>query len=150
MGESPGGRDSADMLRRRPYAPWQVGGLDRALAAGEDPLATPALAHRARALCDRGTREVLAAAIYGALEQAGRRGPAIWSLIARRAVQRNRTELLDLAATLRQAPVVEPRGVAATQLLVTDGGGPLYNDDGDSELTDAVGCARAWLAADDF
>jgi hypothetical protein len=142
MAGTPAARDSA--IVRRPYAPWQVGRLDRALAAGADPLDSTALGARARALCDPGMREMLASAIYGLLEQASRR-PGIWTLVARRAVQRNRAELLALAAALRQAPVVAPRGVAATRLLVTNGGGPLYNEDESGELEVAVGSARAWL-----
>jgi hypothetical protein len=40
---------------------------------------------------------------------------------------------------------VAARGVAVVSLLVTEGGGPLYNDDEDGELEHTISSARVWL-----
>jgi hypothetical protein len=121
--------------------------FDRALAAGVDPLTTPAIAARAEVLRSRREREGLASAIYLALRDASR-GTSPFSTrvpVAREAVRRCRPELLALAAQLRQAADVSARGVAAVRLLVTDGAGPLYCDVGYPALRAAVLRATAWL-----
>jgi hypothetical protein len=64
---------------------------------------------------------------------------------AREAVRRNRRALLGLAAELRQAEDVSPRGVAATCLLLSDGTGPLYYEAQYGALRAAVFRARSWL-----
>jgi hypothetical protein len=121
--------------------------LDRALAAGIDPLATPAIAARADVLRSRREREALASAIYLMLKDANHPPPMFTPRVpvARDAVQRSRPELLALAAELRQAADVSPRGVATTRLLVADGTGPLYTNAGSRALGAAVLRARAWL-----
>ena len=65
--------------------------------------------------------------------------------VARQAVRRNRRELLELAAELRQAAHVSARGVAATRLLVQDGTGPLYRGAEDGALRAAILRARCSL-----
>jgi hypothetical protein len=134
-------------LRARLRALRRRTDLDRALAAGVDPLATPALTARAEVLRSRREREALASAIYLVLKDAhGRSWPFTARVpVARAAVRRSRPELLALAAELRQAADVSPRGVAATRLLVADGTGPLYTDAGYGTLGAAVFRARAWL-----
>jgi hypothetical protein len=120
--------------------------LDRALAAGVDPLATPAIAARARYLCSRRSRETLASAIYFVLQRASSRtrpSPAHVP-IARESIGRNRAALLGLAADLRQPAEVCAQGVAITRLLVTEGAGPLY-DHNAAALEQAVSRARASL-----
>ena len=126
---------------------WRTTEFDRALAAGADPLAYPAIAARAEALRSRREREVLASAIYLVLEDAGRaRSPLSMRVpVARDAVRRSRPELLALAAELRQSGDVSVRGVAAARLLVSDGTGPLYCDVGYGALRAAIFRARAWL-----
>ena len=125
--------------------------LDRALAAGVDPLATPAIAARARYLCSRRSRETLAGAIYFVLQRAGRHSRPLPAHvpIAREAIRRNRAALLGLAADLRQPAEVGAQGVAITRLLVTEGAGPLYDyDASDAALEQTVSRARASLGRD--
>jgi hypothetical protein len=126
---------------------WRTTEFDRALAAGVNPLATPAIAARAEALRSRREREALASAIYLVLKDAGRSTSplSVRVPVARDAVRRSRPELLALAAELRQAADVSVRGVAAARLLVSDGTGPLYCDVGDGALHAAVFRARVWL-----
>jgi hypothetical protein len=64
---------------------------------------------------------------------------------ARDAVLRNRRALLGLAAELRQAADVSPRGVAAICLLLGDGTGPLYYEAEYGALGAAIFRARSWL-----
>ena len=126
---------------------WRTTEFDRALAAGADPLANPAIAARAEALRSRREREVLASAIYLVLKDAGRATSPLSMRVpvARDAVRRSRPEPLALAAELRQSADVSVRGVAAARLLVSDGTGPLYCDVGYGALRDAIFRARAWL-----
>ena len=134
-------------LPRRLRGHWRATELDRALAAGVDPETTPEIAAHAESLCSRRKREALAAAIYLALKDASLAASplSVRVPIARDAVRRNRPELLALAAELRQATDVSARGVAAARLLVTDGTGPLYCDDGSDALDAAVLHVRSWL-----
>ena len=134
-------------LPRRLRGHWRATVLDRALAAGVDPETTPEIAAHAESLCRRRKREALAAAIYLALKDASL-GSSPFSVrvpIARDAVRRNRSGALALAAELRQATDVSARGVAALRLLVGDGAGPLYCDDGSDALDAAVLRVRSWL-----
>jgi hypothetical protein len=136
-------------LPRRLRGHWRATELDRALAAGVDPETTPEIAAHAESLCSRRKREALAGAIYLALKDAslGTSPLSVRVPIARDAVRRNRPELLALAAELRQATDVSPRGVAAARLLVTNGTGPLYCDDGSDALDAAVVEVRLGLRA---
>ncbi len=53
--------------------------------------------------------------------------------------------LLALASELEADEPVDARGVALTQLLVTDGCGPLYGSSGTATLEGAVNRARSHL-----
>jgi hypothetical protein len=99
-------------LPRRLRGHWRATELDRALAAGVDPETTPEIAAHAESLCSRRKREALAGAIYLALKDAslGTSPLSVRVPIARDAIRRNRPELLALAAELRQATDVSPRG----------------------------------------
>jgi hypothetical protein len=121
--------------------------LDRALAAGVDPLTSPALAARAELLLTRRLREAVASSIYQTLKDASVGVPpnSVRVPPARDAVRRNRRELLELAAELRQATDVSARGVAATCLLLGDGSGPLYYEAEYGLLRAAIFRARSWL-----
>jgi hypothetical protein len=121
--------------------------LDRDLAHGVDPLSSPALTARAELLLTGRMREALASAIYQTLKDASVGVPPTSVRVppARDAVRRNRRELLELAAELRQATDVSPRGVAATCLLLGDGTGPLYYDAEYGVLRAAIFRARSWL-----
>ena len=121
--------------------------LDRALAAGVEPDASPQLSARAEMLRSRRGREAIAAGIYRTVKDAGVGRPAfsVRVPVARQAVSQNRRELLELAAELRQASEVSARGVAATRLLLVEGTGPLHLEEEHGALRAAVLRARSWL-----
>jgi hypothetical protein len=121
--------------------------LDRALARGVDPLTSPALTARAELLQTGRMREGVASAIYQTLKDASVGVPPTSMRVppARDAVRRNRRELLELAAELRQATDVSARGVAATCVLLGDGTGPLYYEAEFGVLRAAIFRARSWL-----
>jgi hypothetical protein len=121
--------------------------LDRALVAGADPLTSPALAAHAERLQGHRAREAAAAAIYQTLKDASVAMPPFSHRVpvAREAVRRNRPELLELAAELRQAGRVSARGVAATRLLIEDGTGPLYGEGEHGALRAAILRTRSLL-----
>lgn len=127
-------------MRARVAARLRATSLDRALAAGLDPSSSPALAARADLLRKHRAREAVAAAIYQTLKDATVGIPPYSMRVppARDAVRRNRRELLDLAAELRQAEDVSARGMAATCLLLGDGTGPLYYEAEHGALRAAV------------
>ena len=118
--------------------------LDRALAAGVDPVSTPALAARAEMLQTRRVREALASTIYLTLKDS-RSGTPPFSMrvpVARDAVRRSRGELLELAAELREASAPSVQGIAKASLLARDGTGPLYYEREPGALRAAVLRAR--------
>jgi hypothetical protein len=139
--------EAARSMRARVAARMRATSLDRALAAGCDPSVSPALAARAELLRTRRVREAVASSIYQTLKDATVGVPPYSMRVppARDAVRRNRRELLELAAELRQAPDVSHRGVAATCLLLGDGTGPLYYKATYGALRAAVFRARSWL-----
>jgi hypothetical protein len=139
--------DSAPSAIARVAARMRATALDRALADGVDPQASPALTARAELLQTRRMRNAVASGIYQTLRDASV-GVSPYSVRvppARDAVQRNRRELLELAAELRRASDVSARGVAATCLLLGDGTGPLYYEAEHGVLPAAVFRARSWL-----
>jgi hypothetical protein len=104
--------------------------LDNELARGVPPEAHGALALRAQALGEAGTRRVLARALQRVLEQARceHRGGRISTRLAVR-----RKEILDAADELDEIVVrllgpgpLRACGLAQVRLLVTQGGSPLY------------------------
>jgi hypothetical protein len=139
--------DAARSVRARLAARLRATSLDRALAAGTDPAISPALAARAELLRTRRMREAVASGIYQTLKDATVGVPPRSMRVppAREAVRRNRRELLELAAELRQAADVSARGVAATCLLLGDGSGPLYYEAEYGALRAAIFRARSWL-----
>jgi hypothetical protein len=139
--------DAAHSVIARVAARMRAASLDRALAAGVDPQSSPALTARAGLLRTRRMREAVASAIYQTLKDAsvGVRPTSVRVPPARGAVRRNRRELLELAAELRQASDVSARGVAATCVLLGDGTGPLYYEAEFGVLRAAIFRARSWL-----
>ena len=139
--------DAARSVRARVAARMRAPSLDRALAHGVDPQSSPVLAARAELLLTRRLREAVASSIYQTLKDATAGVPPTSVRVppARDAVRRNRRELLELAAELRQATDVSARGVAATCLLLGDGTGPLYYDAEYGVLRAAIFRARSWL-----
>jgi hypothetical protein len=102
--------------------------LDQALAEGADPASSPLLAARAAQLVGRPSRYRLAAALEHLALTA--HAPArLFRVSPRRgAVLANRTELMELAATLRQGGLLYARGIAILELVLIDGSGPAYSD----------------------
>jgi len=130
-------------LLDRLSARWRPGRLDRALADGIPPEASPALALRARRLTELACRRPLARALRrvvrddldGQRPSHGRVRPD------RNGVEAARDELTALADGLTDPRPVAAHGVAQAWLLVTDGTGPLYNPCSRASLR--AGAARA-------
>jgi hypothetical protein len=103
--------------------------LERRLADGANPLASPQLALRARQLVDRRTRRRLAFSIKTIVRSAEEAVPrpqvaVSYDLVAVRAA---RTDMCALADRLLEPQTVAERGVAMTSMLLRDGCGPIYN-----------------------
>lgn len=102
--------------------------LDRALAAGADPSASPLLAARAAQLVDPSTRQRIAAYLEQFALTADRPPSRVKTLPLRGAVRPNQDALLDLARTLRDGQLQYARGIAMLELILADGTGPAYTD----------------------
>jgi hypothetical protein len=132
----------------QPARVWlRRGSLDRRLAAGTDPNASPELARRARQLTSSRFRAGLAASIRNLLEAAEEppRGYTSAVPVQRHAVLRERGLLLELAADLESPDELHPRGVALIERLVTDGNSAVYVSGREGSLREALGQARAAL-----
>jgi hypothetical protein len=102
--------------------------LDRDLARGMRPDATPALALRARQLCDPDERQRLAAELDALVELATDDGPPEPGIAAQlRAVREQHAIIRRLAVRLRDHRAVSPCGVARAHRLVVDRVSPLYH-----------------------
>jgi hypothetical protein len=143
------GAHDGPVVARRPRlsdrlaARWHPRRLDRALAAGTPPEASPALALRAQRLTEPEHRRSIAQALRRILREAhaGYR-PALGRVMPSRArVTAAREELIRLADTLDDPGPVTAGGVAQALLLLTDGTGPLYNPSTHSTLR--AGASRA-------
>lgn len=102
--------------------------LDRALADGADPTASPLLAARAGQLVTAASRYRVA----GGLERVALTVDADPGRFRtpphRDAVRANRAEMLRLAATLRHDGPLYARAIACLELILIDGTGPAYTD----------------------
>jgi len=128
-----------------PAGVWlRKGSLDRRLAAGADPAATPALARRARQLTSRRRRTALAGDILNLVKAAEQpeRGVGAAVPLQRREILFERHLLLGLADDLVSDDALSPGGVALVARLLTDGASPLYAD---GSLRRALTQARAAL-----
>jgi hypothetical protein len=139
------GRELATAFARRALARVASRRLDARLAAGEDPLGDLVLACRSRRLVSGRSRRRLA---HG-LERAWSMPPGHDVLTAavavdERAVEVARPALQQLASALRSRAEVEPRGVAITQILLTEPASALYRPAYREELYEL---ARAALLA---
>jgi hypothetical protein len=102
--------------------------LDRLLADGADPSASPLLAARAAQLVDPSTRQRIAAYLEQFARTANRPRSRVRTLPLRGAVRPNQDALLDLARTLRRPQPYYARGIAMLELTLADGTGPAYTD----------------------
>ena len=134
-------------LRARLVARALSGRLDRQLADGALPESSVHLALRAQDLADPERRWALADALLVLVDAAGqgRTGPQESWPVRWRPVFAAAEELRALAQRLVAPGPVGVRGVALVQLLVSDGGGPLYYAAGPAELVGAVREAAAAL-----
>jgi hypothetical protein len=126
----------------------QRGSLTRRLAEGAGPFASPELARRAQQLCSARHRRVLATGIERVID-AAEEGPRPYSSavpLRRAAILEERAGLLGLAVELRETfHAVGVRGVALIDLLLSDGGSPLYVESADETLEGAIRRTRAAL-----
>jgi hypothetical protein len=132
----------------QPARVWlRRGTLDRLLAAGEDPAASPELTRRARQLTSRRRRSGLAASIRNLLHAAEERPRGFTAAvpIQRRAILRERQLLLQLAAGLESQDELEPRGIALVERLLIEGRSPVYLDAPEGALHAALVHAHAAL-----
>jgi hypothetical protein len=119
--------------------------LNREIATGCDPTASPERTLRATQLCRPATRKQLARALRSAVAEVDRRRYGISSAVpvSRVAVKEWREGLLGLAEALEFAEPVNPCGVARALELVTDGAGPLYTGANGQSLGE-----RLWWISD--
>jgi hypothetical protein len=121
--------------------------LDRALASGADPSSSAALARRARHLTRPDTRASLAGSLRDVIAAAGQPPPMPSSRIppSRPEVPAARGELEAIASLLASDAPVYAEGVARVELLLTDGGGPLYSPDYPAALSRELDLINAAL-----
>jgi hypothetical protein len=120
-------------------------GLDRALATGADPSASPLLAARAVQLVDPGTRQQIAASLEQLVSTMHRQRRRVQTLPLPGAVRANQDALIELARMLRQREVSYAQGVAMVELILRDGTGPAYTDPSGEGLAHQLARAAAGL-----
>jgi hypothetical protein len=122
--------------------------LDRRIAHGADPSASPELRRRARQLVSRGFRARLAAGLrrtIAAAEQPWQQRRTAQVPVQRGAILNERALLIGLARLLTEEETVSARGVARVEQLLTDGRSPLYYPAPRGALPAALRHARATL-----
>jgi len=132
----------------QPVRVWlRKGSLDRSLAAGADPAASPELSRRARQLTSRRRRAALAASIRNLLDAAERRPRGFTAVvpIQRGRILGERQLLLQLAEDLESQDELKPSGIALVERLLIDGGSPVYVDGPEGALHGALVHAHAAL-----
>jgi hypothetical protein len=132
----------------RPVRVWlRRGSLDRSLAAGADPAASPELSRRARQLTSRRRRAGLAASIRNLLDDAERKPRGFTAVvpIQRPHILRERQLLLQLAEDLESQDELKPSGIALVERLLIDAGSPVYVDGRERALHGALVHAHAAL-----
>jgi hypothetical protein len=102
--------------------------LDRQLAAGADPSASPLLAARAAQLVDSSRRQRIANCLEQFASVADRPRGRAQTPPLRSAVRPNQEALLQLAQTLRHGRASYAHGIAMLELVLVDGTGPAYTD----------------------
>lgn len=130
-------------LGRRVLTRLRAWSLDTQLARGACPDSSAALSLRAHQLIGFTERRRLTREIASVLREAAR-DPYIggWEApICRVQVLAARTDLCELAERLLTPSPVDARGVAQVQMLLRDGGGPVYRRTYRGELQRAVRAA---------
>jgi hypothetical protein len=121
--------------------------LDRQLANGVSPDASPALARRSRRLLAPTTREQLGRRLRQIAADAHQRalpGPRV--PLYRIQVLQAEDELRLLASRLQSPNELSVRGIAMVRLLLTDGCGPLFGSPDTTGLRDALRDTTAALS----
>lgn len=122
--------------------------LDAALAEGADPLSDPLLVVRAEHLRSRHHRRQLARGLLDLIERVERRpGRGSTAPIARPSVLANASLLRELADWIDSERPAAARGLAAANLLLTDGASPLWVRSDARELRDALEAALIGLGS---
>ena len=119
--------------------------LDRALAAGADPSASPLLAARAAQLVAPATRQRIAARLEQLAFTAERPRRHAQTLPLQGAVRLNQESLIALARTLRREPLSYAHGIAMLELILWDGTGPGYTDPSGERLARQLALAAQGL-----
>jgi len=102
--------------------------LDRALSRGASPDSSVALSLRARDLISPAHRLTLVRQLRRVARAAGRPSPRFDPSVPVPSHVSEVADLLDqLSETLESAEAVDARGVALLQVLLHDGGGPLFD-----------------------
>jgi len=102
--------------------------LDRALAAGADPSASPLLAARAAQLVDASVRQRIASYLEQFASTVDAPRGRIRTLPLRSAVRPNQEALIEIARMLGHHGAYYARGIAMLELVLRDGTGPAYTD----------------------
>lgn len=131
----------------RAAARLRRGKLDRALIAGVDPVASRLIAARTAQLGRRSTPAGLADGLERLARSADEPHGRSRILPSRAAVLRNRSDLLELAGTLRSDVPLYARGLAMLNVILTDGTGVTYTDRRGHALTRQLAIVRAALAS---
>ena len=125
----------------------RTGVLDRALAAGADPAASPQIAARTAQLGSTLMRTRIADGLERLALSADKPRSRLRILPSRAAMLGNRSEMLELAEILRQDRPLYARGVAMLRVILTDGTGPAYTDQRGDALASQLQVARASLSS---
>jgi hypothetical protein len=120
-------------------------GLDRALAAGADPAASPLLAARAAQLVDSDTRQRIAASLERFASTMRLPRGRVRTLPLPGALRRNQDALIELARMLRDGGVLYAQGIAQLELVLCDGTGPAYTDPSGEGLAHQLALAAEGL-----
>jgi hypothetical protein len=130
----------AGTLRTRLGVRLHARQLDHALARGASPDSSVALSLRARALISARERKRLSRELRRLLEHARWPHPPLAPglPICRRKILRSRGTLLQLAERLGDGEPVDARGVAQIQILLNDGGTPVFDRPASDDLEPAL------------
>lgn len=123
------------------------GTLDQMLVAGADPAASRVIAARTAQLGHRSTRARLADGLERLARSADEPRGRSRILPSHATVLRNRSDLLELAGTLRSDVPLYARGLALLNVILTDGTGVTYTDRCGHALARELAIVRATLAS---